>query len=261
MGMPERIEQTNNGMEIVVANTLKNINKAETTAEQCATGFSSTQALLENCDDIEQLKNIVGTILSNTQKLTNTSNDLKQELAQSSQEMLKLKAELDEVKQVARTDGLTGLLNRSAFNKELANLCHQGENHIALALFDLDHFKKINDTFGHLLGDKVLQFFSSILKKHSNNIHLAARYGGEEMAMIMMHINEKQAADLVEVIRVTLADSHLKKKGDNESIGQVTVSVGITMLQKGDSVSRVIDRADQALYQSKANGRNQINIL
>lgn len=258
MDMPERIEKTNTGMRLIVDNTIDNIHKAENTAGRCASGLNDTQSVLEGCDDINELKGLVSEILSHTKTLASTSNDLKQELAQSTEAMLELKSELEAVKKAARTDGLTGLLNRGAFNNELAELCHQPQGKAVLALFDLDHFKRLNDTFGHLVGDKVLQFFSGILQKHCDDIHIAARYGGEEMAMILMYTSRDESIEIAEKIRAALSSSNLKKKGSEESIGQITVSVGLSALAPDDTPTSLIDRADKALYSSKENGRNQV---
>ncbi|MCX4188550.1 GGDEF domain-containing protein [Methylophaga sp. OBS4] len=261
MGMPERLDKTNNGLKLVVDNTLENINRAEATASHCTSGLTNSQSLLESCNDVQQLKSLVSEILSNTQKLTSTSSELKQELVRSTEEITKLRRELEAVKETARTDGLTGLLNRGAFNRELQLLCNENDITMSLALFDIDHFKRINDTFGHLLGDKVLQYFAAILNGHRDDIHIAARFGGEEMAMIFVHSSEQETFRLAESIRQEFASSRLKKKGSNESIGQVTVSAGISTLQAGDTPQTLVDRADQALYKSKADGRNRTNFF
>jgi diguanylate cyclase len=261
MGMPERIDKTNNGLKLVVDNTLENINRAEATASHCTTGLTNSQSLLESCNDVQQLKSLVSEILSNTQKLTSTSSELKQELVRSTEEITKLRQELETVKETARTDGLTGLLNRGAFNRELQLLCNEHDITISLALFDIDHFKRINDTFGHLLGDKVLQYFAAILNGHRDDIHITARFGGEELAMIFVHSNEQETFRQAESIRQEFASSRLKKKGSDESIGQVTVSVGISTLQAGDTPQTLVERADQALYKSKAEGRNRTNFF
>jgi diguanylate cyclase len=258
--MPERLETANNGIKLVVDNTLTNINKAGSTASECAAELTDTQAILDNCSDIDTLKSLVSSILTNTQTLASSSQALKVELEQSSAEMERLKAELNAVKQIARVDGLTGLLNRSAFDKELQTLCTSGHMGVSLALFDLDHFKSINDTFGHLLGDKVLQYFASILKRYSGVQHEAARYGGEEMVLIIKNLPKQQAIELVEGIRTDLANSNLKQKNTEESIGQITVSVGMSFFQMGDTPTSLIDRADRALYKAKEQGRNQVKI-
>lgn len=259
MGMPDRLNHTNNGLKLVVDNTLQNINRVEATASHCNTGLTQSQSLLEKCNDIQELKGLVTQILSNTQQLTQSSHELKSELTRSSEEIMKLREELEAVKQSARTDGLTGLINRGTFNRELSHLCQDRDMTFSLALFDIDHFKRLNDSFGHLLGDKVLQYFASILNAHRDDMHIAGRFGGEEMAMIFLHSSLEETFLLAEKIREKFAASRLKKKGSEQSIGQVTVSVGITHLQPGDTPRDLIERADRALYQSKADGRNCVN--
>lgn len=261
MSMPERLESTNNGLKLVVDNTLGNLHKTEADAAHSISELNNTKSLLNNCRDINELHNLVSDILASTQMLTKASSALKQDLENSSLEIAKLKEELNAVKKASRTDGLTGLLNRGAFNNELNAVCQQTNTDIALALFDIDHFKKINDTYGHVLGDKVLQYFSGLLQKHAGNNHLVARYGGEEMAMILMNISLKEATSITNKICIALADSRLKKKGQEEYIYQITVSAGVSMLKKEDSPSNITERADKALYQSKKNGRNQVTIL
>lgn len=259
MGMPERIDKTNNGLKLVVDNTLENITRVEATTSHCTSGLTQSQTQLENCNDVQELKTLVSDILHNTQQLTSSSSELKSELIRSTEEIIKLRKELEAVKQTANTDGLTGLLNRGAFNRELQSLCGQGDMVLSLALFDIDNFKRLNDTFGHVLGDKVLQYFATLLKEHCDDIHLAARYGGEEMAMVFLHSNLEESFVLAESIRQKFADSRLKKKGSDESIGQITVSVGISALHPNDTPLTLIDRADKALYKSKADGRNRVN--
>jgi diguanylate cyclase len=127
-------------------------------------------------------------------------------------------------------------------------------------MLDLDHFKRLNDGLGHLVGDKVLQFFSRILIKHAGTQHIAARFGGEEMVLIISGQTNADTVALANKIRMELADSRLKHKKENVKIGQVTVSVGISFFQAGDTPHSFLDRADQALYISKDNGRNQVTV-
>lgn len=260
LGMPERLEQTNNGLRLVVDNTIHHINRAEMAAGDFASGLNQSQTLLENCHDISDIKNVLAGILENTRKLSQSSNGLKQELAESTQEILKLRSELEAVKQEARIDGLTGLLNRGSFNKELSQLCRTGQVKFALLLFDIDDFKSVNDRFGHALGDKLLQFFATLLKKHCDDLHIAARFGGDEMAMLLLHSNTHEANTIAEAIRSSFAESRLKKKNSHESIGEVTVSIGAALFQAGDTPMSLLERSDGALYQAKSQGRNRVVI-
>jgi len=261
MDMPDKLEDTNKGLKLVVDNTLTNINEVESTTNQCLSGFSDSQMALEECNDLSDLKSLLGGILADTHKMSETSSVLKENLENSAQEIARLKSELNAVKESARTDALTGLLNRGAFDHDLHKACEKTTTNTALLLFDLDNFKDINDTFGHLLGDKVIQFFAASLEKQLNPKRIAARYGGEEMAMLLEGVSEQDAIDLADIIRINFANSRLKKRGSNETIGQVTVSVGISMKKESDTPSDIINRADIALYRSKENGRNQVSVF
>lgn len=195
-----------------------------------------------------------------TQTLTSTSEDLKSELEKSSIEIEQLKSELETVKEISRTDGLTGLLNRRTFDQELESICKQQQFNVGLILFDLDHFKKLNDSMGHLVGDKVLQYFSNMLTKYAGKDHIAARFGGEEMVMIVFDKSNTEIINFSNKIRVELAESRLKHKKDDSLIGPVTVSIGVSFFQAGDTPNSFLDRADQALYTSKDSGRNKVTV-
>lgn len=126
LDMPERLEQANNVIKLVVDNTMSNINWAEAATSHCVSDLTHSQQVLDNCSDITTLKQVISNILSNTQSLTQTSQELRSELEKSSEEIEKLKSELLTVKEISRTDGLTGLLNRSTFDRELEEVCaHQ----------------------------------------------------------------------------------------------------------------------------------------
>lgn len=260
MDMPKRLEKTNNSLQSVMNTTLANLNKVEASTTECITGLDESQEALNNAGDISEVKEILTTILSNTQQLSQNSSSLQSELKNSTTEIEHLKNELKSVKESARLDALSGLLNRGTFNFELENVCNGSQTDSALLLFDLDNFKNLNDTYGHLLGDNVIQFFAGILRKAAGDKHFAARYGGEEMAIILKNITQEEAIQIANSIRQKLAKSRLKRRGSDEAICQVTVSAGISMKQATDTPENMIERADIAMYKSKENGRNQVNI-
>lgn len=260
LDMPDKLDHSNIGMSKIISKTLSQITKAKNVASDCALDLSGTQEELVGFAEMKDLKKIVSNILSNTQTLTSTSDELKLELEKSTRAIEELKAELETVKEISRTDGLTGLLNRRTFDHELSLVCKQQQYNVALVLFDLDHFKKVNDSLGHLVGDKVLQYFSQILLKYAGDTHIAARFGGEEMALIVFGKSNSDVEDFSNLIRVKLADSKLKNKRDGSLIGPVTVSAGISFFQAGDTPNSFLDRADQGLYASKDAGRNKVTV-
>lgn len=261
MGMPERLEATNRELGAVVNNTMNQLNRVEMAADDFSEDLVLQQTRLEQSSDPDEIKGVLADILENTRKLGQSSSELKQELSATSQEILRLRAELETVKKQATTDDLTGLYNRGYLDKKLTQLCSAGDVSFTLALFDIDHFKQVNDRFGHLLGDRVLQFFADLMKKHcAKQSHIAARFGGEEMAVIFIDTTAQNAIQIADLIRLQLASSNLKKKDSDETIGSVTVSVGLSQYQPGDTTLNIIERADVALYESKAAGRNCLTL-
>ncbi|EIC29448.1 GGDEF domain-containing protein [Methylomicrobium album] len=207
------------------------------------------------------LQTILSEIIQETKQLAKTSEVLKTRLDETHKEMAQLRDELAQVREIAKIDALTGLLNRRAFDQALkAFVANPAAQKGCLVLLDLDHFKRINDTHGHLVGDKVLRYFSTLLQKYVAAHHHAARYGGEELAIIMPGTSLNEALTITEQIRSVMETSRLKHNGSLDALGKVTVSSGIAVRQSGDTSESLIDRADAALYRAKASGRNRIAV-
>lgn len=163
--------------------------------------------------------------------------------------------------QRAQIDGLTGLWNRAHLNEKLGAEIEQASRSgdpLALVMCDLDHFKQLNDTFGHPAGDVVLQSFAKILKAELRRYDVACRYGGEEFAMIVPSSDAKNTAGLCERIRIAIANMTWARYPKM----QVTGSFGITTggANGGNEVSDWIEAADRALYSAKESGRNCVHI-
>ena len=163
----------------------------------------------------------------------------------------------------AEQDQLTGLYNRQAFARITAAMFstqqidsiefHQLENSACLAIVDLDHFKRVNDKFGHLYGDEVLLLFAQLMKKSLRASDYIFRYGGEEFVIILNDTDSRQALLILNRLREET------EKFNFPQIGSMTISIGFSPLEKGLGISGNIDTADTALYFSKDNGRNQVN--
>ncbi|WP_415901421.1 GGDEF domain-containing protein [Neptuniibacter sp. QD29_5] len=163
----------------------------------------------------------------------------------------------------AMNDALTGLYNRQAFDQQMDTLLlkqqsqrrkndKSSEPH-CFALLDIDHFKQVNDNFGHLFGDEVLLILSQQMQKTFRDEDLMFRYGGEEFALVLKEISLDSALNVLERFRTQVAQTNFPQ------IGQVTLSIGITEITKGLSLPALIDRADQALYFAKKHGRDQVH--
>ena len=163
------------------------------------------------------------------------------------------------VAQLATTDGLTGLFNHRYFQDRLDEKMEEARRHPTrhtLIIADIDHFKKVNDTYGHPVGDVVLREIARLLKDSVRNVDIAARYGGEEFALLLVHTPHDGALKLAERIRKQASKLTFKAEGDSFKI---TVSMGIaTFPDHARSKQAFIERADQALYHAKETGRNRV---
>jgi diguanylate cyclase (GGDEF)-like protein len=166
-----------------------------------------------------------------------------------------LRGMMRQLEDMASTDELTGLCNRRHFlhlaTRELSNL-KEGE-YLGLALIDLDHFKRINDIYGHAAGDRVLQAFANVAKLCLRDGDVVARYGGEEFVLL---VPRTEAATLQACCeRLRLAFSHVETSGVN--VSNLGLSIGMTLVTAQDNLDEALHRADQALYEAKRGGRNR----
>lgn len=198
-------------------------------------------------------------VLSHTELMRDAVGQLRSRLDASRREIDELRLEVERARQEALVDTLTGLANRRAFEQRLAQTLAEPRA-ACLVVTDIDHFKKINDNFGHLFGDVVLRVVAQALKNCVGEVELAARVGGEEFAVLLPSAALPAARDLAERIRATIAGSRIRRKDSHESIGQVTVSLGVAAHRPGESAEAWFERADQALYASKQGGRNRVTV-
>jgi len=163
-------------------------------------------------------------------------------------------------------DTLTGLLNRKTFdlritkliatlqklNERVADPAEKVKYH--LAVLDIDHFKHVNDTFGHIYGDEVLLLFANMMQKTFRDNDLLFRFGGEEFVVLLANVDIKQSLTALERFRTNIENNTFPQ------VGKITVSIGVALISADEMPVTTIDRADQALYFSKQNGRNQIRV-
>lgn len=178
-------------------------------------------------------------------------NQLHAEIKQKQSELMELNSILLEL---STTDKLTGLKNRRYFEEALARqIAHYEASKVpfSLLIIDIDHFKWVNDTFGHPAGDRVLEKLGSLLKFHSREKDTVARFGGEEFVLILPDMNADDARLVAENLRLVTASAAW-------DTGRLTISVGSSTFTEGVSAEILLEQADSALYVSKANGRNRV---
>ena len=208
--------------------------------------------IMEEIDSYKQQEQkIDGDTLESVKTLTMRIESLEKEASV-------IRASYMEHKEKAYTDTLTQLPNRLAYEKrslqEYARW-HRYGNPLALAVCDLDFFKKINDTYGHAAGDKVLSKVGEIFNKTLRGTDFSCRFGGEEFLILLPETNTEDAKLAMEKLRSKIEESPFHFRGERV---QVTVSIGLSQFVQGDSLDQVFARADQAVYEAKDSGRNRI---
>ncbi|WP_241491788.1 GGDEF domain-containing protein [Sphingomonas endophytica] len=174
-----------------------------------------------------------------------------QKLDTALRETEELRSALDEARGSARTDPLTDLPNRRAFDEAFAAL-HR-DTPVTVAICDIDHFKRINDSFGHAVGDRVIRMVAQTLGSEKGP--LVARYGGEEFAVLFEGVPLDEAAKTIERLRSTIADRRPRVRETGELIGTISFSAGVAEGRVGEGRAALMARADAALYRAKDQGR------
>lgn len=169
----------------------------------------------------------------------------------------------DELSLISITDKLTNVYNRLALDKDLKKQfgsLHSKSDKVSILLVDVDHFKRINDVYGHLAGDKVLQTIAKILKSSIRSTDSIYRYGGEEFLVMLVQCDLVKATEIAEELRRRVADQDLTPILGNSNRTNVTVSIGCGSLSDATSVDSALTLADAAMYTAKRNGRNQVYV-
>src|SRR5271165_487290 len=208
-----------------------------------------------------QVREIVETLIKSTREMRDTNKALEARLSLSKTEISNLQQSLEAIRAESLTDPLTGLGNRKYFDRmietEVQNALANNQP-LSLLMFDIDHFKSFNDSYGHLTGDQVLRLVGMSLKQTIKGQDITARYGGEEFAVVLPNTGLRQALTVADHIRRAVMAKELKKKSTGEILGRVTISVGVSLLKPDDDTDSLIERADACLYAAKRAGRNRV---
>ena len=215
-------------------------------------------------NDLASLTPYLSEALAGTAAMKSSAEALQTQVADSQGEISKLRNEIERVRGEALLDPLTGILNRRGFDEKLKALLDHplasGQAH-CLVMLDIDHFKKVNDTHGHVMGDRVIQGLGEILRVSvPNPAHGAARYGGEEFAIVLPQCSLLDSAKIAETVRIRTKAMKVRNRATQDVLFTVTISGGVAAMLPGDDAAALIARADAALYASKHGGRDRVTM-
>ncbi|AKV05879.1 DeoR faimly transcriptional regulator [Pseudomonas fluorescens NCIMB 11764] len=271
----ERLESFQSNLQAASDGHADNRSAARDMDTQIREQVDGLQSSMQEAADLEDLKHVLENHLegllgtmdqhqkqrdAREQEVAARLKGLAERVAHMEQEAQGYREHLEEQRQKALIDPLTGLPNRAAWSERLDHEISQWQQHgntLLLAMLDLDHFKRINDNYGHLAGDKVLKIIASVLRKRLRGTDFIARFGGEEFVLLMPGTVPATGAKLLENLRASIEACPFHFKGEPVTI---TVSMGMTAFKPGEHSDMVLKRADQALYRAKHAGRNRVEL-
>jgi diguanylate cyclase len=207
---------------------------------------------------LESIRDVVDELLHETQHMQTLNVTLSEQLQTSAAEVRSLTDRLQKVQAEALRDPLTGLLNRRGFENAVAELSAAagGLQGAALLLADVDHFKQVNDSHGHLLGDQVLCVMAEVLRARTRGSDIATRLGGDEFAVLLPATPLQGAVMLAEQIRAAVSRRRWSRRDGNVHVENITVTIGIAHAGVAAALEGLLEHADRAFYEAKAAGRN-----
>ncbi|QTD33514.1 GGDEF domain-containing protein [Pseudomonas fluorescens] len=271
----ERLEAFQSNLQAASEGHADNSSAARAMDTQIREQVDGLQNSVQEAADLDDLKQVLENHLegllgtmdqhqkqrdAREQEVAGRLKSLAERVAHMEQEALGYREHLEEQRQKALIDPLTGLPNRAAWTERLEHEIAQWQQHgntLSLAMLDLDHFKRINDNYGHLAGDKVLKIIATVLRKRLRGSDFIARFGGEEFVLLLPATPPAVGAKLLETLRASIEACPFHFKGERVTI---TVSMGLAAFRPGEHSDLVLKRADQALYRAKNAGRNRVEL-
>ncbi len=248
----EKIQEVSKGLKEIAVGSEKALEKFE---DNLHSHDSYLQESIKAIDEQDLSK--VETLRSKISSLEEENQKLKKFLEAHRHRLEEIEAKFNKEKKAANHDALTGLLNRRRFDEDMQRL-HETGKHYSIIMLDIDNFKKINDTYGHLVGDQVLKEVGEILRNYIRSNTNSYRYGGEEFVIILEGADEKAAKAVAERLREVIAnrDIHINSGSLN-----VTASFGATTKKDHQSTKEIMEQVDKALYRAKKEGKNRVVVL
>jgi diguanylate cyclase len=255
------LRQLSSKIEAAVSAALGMLVSANKDARSYGEVLGESAAELDGGGNVTLVRDVVSRVIGETRSMIDRSDVLEKQLSQSTAEIGELRKQVASASREAMTDPLTGVGNRKMFEYQMKKALEAAMEHghdLALVMLDIDHFKRFNDSFGHQIGDMVLRLVARSLIEGIQATDHAVRYGGEEFAILLPETQISDALVVAERLRSVVASKTLVKRGTKETLGNVTMSIGVSAYRLGEPVAHFIERADAALYAAKQSGRNRV---
>jgi diguanylate cyclase len=257
-----KIENNLSDLRNLLYNALESFSHACTHTESYNETLQAQTQALSDEPDLADLRTIAQTLLNATSTAIETNRHMSVQLESVEAKATSLQAEVEKLRDEASTDPLTGLYNRKALTHRMQELLSKTEEDsddaFSLLMLDIDHFKRFNDQFGHIIGDEVIRRVGMAMRDHVRQGDFPARFGGEEFTVVLPSTGMDSAVDIARNIHAAIGKLVLMRRSTRERLPGITISIGAATLHRGDDCETLLERADQALYLAKEGGRNRI---
>ena len=259
----EKIASAKSALNQVVQVLMQHISQADGHYNSFSSELQDVAQELSRDVSTDDLNSLIDRAVKATNSALERGAEMRQKFSDLAVEMQQVRSALARSQEEARSDALTGLYNRLAFQEEIGSLAEfaADDSHMpCLLLVDIDFFKRINDSYGHLAGDHVLQSVAHKIKQSVRGRDIVARYGGEEFAILLRDTPRSGCVAVAENVRLHVARTSIELPADlgYEQPVEVTVSLGGAWYREDEAAEALVERSDKALYLSKENGRNQV---
>jgi diguanylate cyclase len=259
--MTDRIDGVSNRLVQEVDGLLATINDMAGSNADYSAHLDKASASLDTVQSEDSIRAVVEHLITATREVMDNNRKLEDRLTVARSEVDNLQRNLESVRAESYQDPLTTLSNRKHYDmmiQRAITLARATDAPLSLLVIDIDHFKRFNDTFGHLTGDQVLRLVGLSLKQNIKGNDIASRYGGEEFTVILPGTTLAGATSVADQIRRAVMSKELVKRSTGENLGRITISIGVALLNPNDDLRSVYERADQCLYAAKRGGRNMV---
>jgi len=258
----DNIDQVRTGLNKILSEVAASLSEAGNDAQAFEGALGGFVQDVADKDDLDEIRGLLTTLIDETRDMQKVTSGMQTQFESKSAEIAELHEQLQRERKRAITDPLTGLYNRLALIDQLNAAIGEMPpgSPPSVVMLDIDHFKAINDTHGHLVGDRVIRFVAQVLQKNIKGKDTAARYGGEEFTVLLPETPSTGAKSVAESIRIAIANAQLVRADNKKPLGKITISAGVACYRQGEDVMEFVNRADQALYRSKNGGRNRVTV-
>lgn len=253
--------QANESLQSEMADVQRFIQSYMHSTEQFQGAMDTSSRSLNEASSAADVEVIIALMIRENQRIRSQTKQLSNSLQETQNEIVRLQKRLKKSQQAEQQDPMTGLPNRRFFQNAIATAIAQaeaGQGQLSFSIADIDHFKAVNDTFGHQIGDEILKFVGTFISQKLGDNGTVSRYGGEEFAIIMPDIEIEEARLILGQIKEGLASAKLVTSKTRKPIGSITVSFGLSERIDGDTIETLFERADEKLYEAKKAGRNRV---